>query len=49
MLDTLQIKKYWEKIESQKKPPTFVKKINLIYFDDLKKKIKKKNYIYLKR
>ena len=48
MFDIIQIKKYWEKIESQKKPPTFVKKINLIYFDDLKKKINKKNEFYLK-
>ena len=48
MFNTLQIKKYWEKIESQKKSPTFVKKINLIFFDDIKKKINRKNEFYLK-
>jgi hypothetical protein len=48
MFDTFQIKKYWEKIESKKNPPTFVKKISLIRFESLKKKINKKNEFYLK-
>ena len=48
MLDTDNIKKYWTKLEQSKKPPSFVKKVNLIEFKDLKKSIDKKNEFYIK-
>lgn len=48
MLNTENIKKYWTKLEKSKKPPKFVKKINLIEFQDLKKSIDKKNEFYTK-
>ena len=39
-------KKYSTKLEKSKKLPKFVKKINLIEFQDLKKSIDKKNRFY---
>lgn len=43
------IKNYWEKLEKKKKPPKYVKKINIIEFDELKKKISSKNQSAIKK
>jgi len=48
MLSTLSILKYWKRLEAKKPAPKFVKKINIIEFDQLKKSINGKNEFYVK-
>ena len=43
------IKKYWEYLEQKYDPPTFVKKVKIINFNDLKKAADSKNEKYLKK
>ena len=43
------IKNYWEKLEKKKKPPKYVRKINVIEFDELKKKFSSKNQSAIKK
>ena len=48
MLSSPSIKDYWHFLESKKSPPKFVRKINIIKFDELKESINKKNELYVK-
>ncbi len=48
LISTNQIKKYWNKIESQSTPPKFVKKISVINFDILRKNLRDKKEFYIK-
>ena len=43
------IKKYWEYLEQKYDPPTFVKKVKIINFNELKKAADNKNEKYLKK
>ena len=48
MLNSTSIRNYWNFLESKKSPPKFVKKINIIQFDELKNSINKKNELHVK-
>ena len=42
------MKNYWKFLEDKKPPPKFIKKVNIIEFDKLKKSINSKNEIFTK-
>ena len=48
LFDNHAIKKYWNKLESRLSPPTYVHKVSVINFEDLKKACKTKNDFYIK-
>ena len=47
LFDNHTIKKYWNKLESRLSPPTYVSKVSVINFEDLKKACKTKNDFYI--
>ena len=48
MLNSNSMDNYWKTLESKKPVPKFVKKINILEFDKLKKSINSKNEIFVK-
>ena len=48
MLNSNLMDNYWKTLESKKPVPKFVKKINILEFDKLKKSINSKNEIFVK-
>ena len=48
MFNSNSLNNYWNTLESEKPVPKFVKKINLLEFDKLKKSIDSKNKLFVK-
>jgi len=48
MINAKIIKTFWDKLESQSKPPKYVKKISIIEFDKIKNSINSKNEFIIK-
>ena len=48
MINSQEIKKFWNKLEQKKTPPNYVSKVSLIKFVDLKKSINDKNEFFIK-
>ena len=48
MLNTVSIKNFWEHLEKKSSPPKYVTKINIVQFNDLKKKADNKEEFYIK-